>query len=192
MSSHQSITQADIRVRPMLESDWPACAAIYQAGIDTGNATFDPAPSDWATFAGRTVASANLVAVVDIEAEVQAPGLTGVGEFIIGCTWGLPVSQRELLRGIVEESIYIHPDYSRMGVGRVLMDALIESTEADGIWTLQAGIFPENEASLAIHEMFGFRTVGVRQRYALMQFGPHEGEWRDVVLMERRSDVVGR
>lgn len=192
MASTATISPADISVRPMTEADWPACAEIYQAGIDTGNATFDPAPSDWVTFTNRTVASANLVAVINVQAEVEIDGLSGVGQVIIGCTWGLPVSQRELLRGVVEESIYIHPDYSRMGIGRVLMDALIESTEADGIWTLQAGIFPENEASLAIHEMFGFRTVGVRQRYALMQFGPHKGEWRDVVLMERRSNVVGR
>lgn len=175
------LTPADVHVRPMTETDWPACAEIYQAGIDTGNATFDPAPSDWDTFAERTVASANLVATCAVNGD----------EIVIGCTWGLPVSQRELLRGIVEESIYIHPDYSRLGVGRTLMAGLIESTEADGIWTLQAGIFPENEASLTLHEIFGFRTVGVRERYALMHFGPYAGQWRDVVLLERRSKVLG-
>ncbi|MFZ1362646.1 MAG: N-acetyltransferase family protein [Candidatus Nanopelagicales bacterium] len=168
----------------MSEADWPACVSIYQAGIDTGNATFDPAPSDWATFSDRTVASCNLVAVIDDESTKS--------ELVVGCTWGLPVSQREILRGVVEESIYIDPDFARQGVGRTLMDALIVSSESDGIWTLQAGIFPENEASVAIHEMYGFRTVGVRERYALMKFGPFEGQWRDVVLMERRSKVVGQ
>ena len=162
----------------MAEADWPACAAIYQAGIDTGNATFDPTPTDWATFAGRTVASANLVAVVagasqSPKAEsTESDATDATEELIVGCTWGLAVSQRELLRGIVEESVYIHPDYARQGVAKALMSALIESTEADRIWTLQAGIFPENEASLALHDNFGFRTVGVRERYALMEFGP--------------------
>lgn len=183
MPSPDLANEAAIRVRPMTEADWPACALIYQAGIDTGNATFDPEPSDWATFSDRTVASCNLVAVVADEPPDS--------ELVVGCTWGLPVSQREILSGVVEQSIYIHPDFARRGIGRILMDTLITSSEADGIWTLQAGIFPENEASLAIHEMYGFRTVGVRERYALMKFGPHEGKWRDVVLMERRSSKVG-
>lgn len=178
MPSPEFANEATVRVRPMTEADWPSCALIYQAGIDTGNATFDPSPSDWATFDDRTVSSCNLVAVVDDESSGS--------DKIVGCTWGLPVSQREVLRGVIEESVYVHPDYSRLGIGRLLLRELIANTEADGIWTLQAGIFPENEASLLLHEALGFRTVGIRERYALMEFGPYEGQWRDVVLLERR------
>src|SRR6185369_5748973 len=95
------------------------------------------------------------------------------------------VSARAVYGGVVEDGVYVDPAARGRGVGRRLLDALIDSTEADGVWTIQAGIFPENEASLTLHRAAGFRTVGFRER-----IGRHHGRWRDVVLLERRSQLV--
>jgi phosphinothricin acetyltransferase len=96
-----------------------------------------------------------------------------------------PVSSRPVYAGVVEHSVYVAPHARGRGIGRALLDALIASTEAAGIWTLQSGVFPENTASLALHEQLGFRAVGTRERV-----GRHHGQWRDVVLIERRSPHV--
>jgi phosphinothricin acetyltransferase len=95
------------------------------------------------------------------------------------------VSERCVYAGVVEHSVYVHPDARGRGVGRTLLDALIAATERAGIWTIQSGIFPENTASLALHAACGFRVVGTRQR-----IGRHHGIWRDVTLVERRSPVI--
>jgi L-amino acid N-acyltransferase YncA len=97
------------------------------------------------------------------------------------------VSDRCVYAGVVEHSVYVHPGHKQRGIGAALLAALIESTEAAGIWTIQSGVFPENSASLRLHQQAGFRVVGTRER-----IGCHHGEWRDVVLIERRSATAGR
>jgi L-amino acid N-acyltransferase YncA len=110
---------------------------------------------------------------------------------VLGWAAASPTSDRCVYAGVAEISVYVHPDAQGRGVGRQLLGALIESTEDAGIWTLQAGVFPENAASLGLHEAAGFRTVGVRHRLGRMSHGPLAGQWRDVVFLERRSERVG-
>ena len=97
-----------------------------------------------------------------------------------------PTSSRPAYRGVVENSVYVSASARGRGIGAALLEALIESCEAAGVWTIQSGIFPENEASLALHRTHGFREVGRRERIAQMPYGPHAGQWRDVVFVERR------
>ncbi|HEU5418821.1 MAG TPA: GNAT family N-acetyltransferase [Streptosporangiaceae bacterium] len=155
----------------MTDEHAAAVLAIYQAGIDTGNATFETRVPTWAEFCAARLPEHRLVAV-------SAGTVTG---------WAAvsATSSRCVYAGVVEHSVYVHPDARGRGVGRALLGALIASTEAAGIWTIQSGIFPENTASLALHEAAGFRVVGVQERV-----GQHHGRWRDVVLVERRSPVV--
>ena len=160
-------------VRNMTEREWPQVRAIYAAGIAGGDATFELEPPDWDEFDDRHLPAHRFVAC---SPEGQVLG------------WGAvsPTSSRAVYSGVVEVSVYVDPGATGRGVGRALLGALIESTEAAGIWTLNAGIFPENLASLALHERLGFRRVGVRER-----IGRHHGRWRDVVLLERRSARIG-
>jgi len=144
---------------------------IYRLGIATGNATFETEPPTWEKFTGSRLAEHRFVAVD--------------GGRIVGWTACIPVSDRCAYAGVVEHSVYVHPDARGRGVGRVLLRALIGSTEDAGIWTIQSGIFPENGASLALHHSCGFRTIGTREKV-----GRHHGGWRDVILVERRSPVV--
>ncbi|MGW0658365.1 N-acetyltransferase family protein [Streptodolium elevatio] len=146
--------------------------AIYQAGIDTGHATFETCAPDWAAFNTSKLADHRHVAL-------DADGT------VLGWAAASAVSERCVYTGVVEHSVYVSPDAHTRGIGRALLDALVTSTEAAGIWTLQSGIFPENTASLALHRAAGFRTVGVRERV-----GRHNDTWRDVVLIERRSRVL--
>lgn len=159
-------------IRPLLPADWPAVEAIYAAGIATGNATFETEPPTWDEFDAAKLPGQRLVAV----------GGTGV----IGWAAATGVSDRCVYAGVAEHSVYVAPDQFGKGVGAALLGALIARTEAAGIWTLQSGIFPENTASLALHERCGFRIVGTRERV-----GKHNGVWRDVVFVERRSQTVG-
>ena len=160
-------------IRPMTATDWPAVSEICKAGIATGNATFDTAPPDWTAFDAAKLAAHRHVAL-------------GADSAVLGWIAASLVSGRPVYRGVVEHSVYVHPDAIGGGVGKALLAALIESTEAAGIWTIQSGIFPENTASLALHAKAGFRVVGVRERLGL-----HHGRWRDVILVERRSASVG-
>jgi len=144
---------------------------IYRLGIATGNATFETEPPTWEKFTGSRLAEHRFVAVD--------------GGRIVGWAACIPVSDRCAYAGVVEHSVYVHPDARGRGVGRVLLRALIGSTEDAGIWTIQSGIFPENGASLALHHSCGFRTIGTREKV-----GRHHGGWRDVILVERRSPVV--
>jgi phosphinothricin acetyltransferase len=158
-------------VRPMMEADADAVLAIYQAGMDGGNASFDAAAPTWDAFDRGRLPAHRFVAATD--------------EGVQGWIAVSPTSYRECYAGVVEVSVYVAPSAHGRGIGARLLDALITSTEQAGIWTIQAGIFPENVASLRLHERAGFRVVGVRER-----IGRHNGRWRDVILLERRSPLI--
>lgn len=157
-------------VRQMTADDAAPVLAIYQAGIDGGNATFETKAPDWAAFDATRMPEHRLVAV------------DPVTDFVLGWAAVSAYSSRCVYSGVVENSVYVDPAARRRRVGRLLLEALVASTEAAGIWTIKAGIFPENEASLALHRACGFRVVGTHER-----LGRHNGSWRDVVLLERRS-----
>ncbi|MEV4711814.1 N-acetyltransferase family protein [Micromonospora sp. NPDC049374] len=163
---------AEVRLRPMAADDADRVLAIYQAGLDGGNASFETVAPSWADFDAGRLPAHRLVAV-------DADGT------LIGWIAVSPTSARAVYAGVVEHSVYVDPAAQGRGVARLLLDALIESTDAAGIWTIQSGVFPENTASLALHRRAGFRVVGTRERV-----GRHHGRWRDVVLLERRSPVV--
>ena len=164
-------------VREMTAADWPAVAAIYQTGIDTGHATFEAhPPASWDDFRSHKIDGCSLVALS--------------GGAVVGWAALSPVSDRCVYAGVGEVSVYVDPAERGKGIGDALLDALILRSEAEGIWTLQAGIFPENEASVRLHIKHGFRLVGVRERIGKMGFGPRAGEWRDALFLERRSRAV--
>ncbi|MFD3695161.1 GNAT family N-acetyltransferase [Streptomyces sp. NPDC058646] len=146
--------------------------AIYQAGIDEGNATFETTAPAWDVFDASKLAEHRFVAA-------------GRDGRTIGWIAASAVSDRCAYAGVVEHSVYVHPEARGRGVALALLNTLIASTEANGIWTIQSGIFPENAASLALHQRAGFRIIGTRER-----IGRHRGAWRDVVLLERRSPSV--
>ena len=156
----------------MLDPDWDAVRAIYAEGIATGHATFETEPPAWERWNAKHLPTGRLVALGD--------------DRVLGWAALSPVSDRCVYAGVAEVSVYVAEPARGLGIGRALLDALVTASEAAGIWTLQAGIFPENAASLAIHSTCGFRVVGVRQR-----LGQHQGRWRDALLLERRSTVVG-
>ncbi|MFF0115574.1 GNAT family N-acetyltransferase [Streptomyces prasinus] len=145
---------------------------IYQLGIDEGKATFETTAPTWEEFDETKLPQHRYVALDDA-------GL------VLGWVAAVPVSDRCAYAGVVEHSVYVHPDARGHGIGAALLRELIRCTEAAGIWTIQSGIFPENAASLAVHQKVGFRVVGTRER-----LGQHQGVWRDVVLIERRSPAV--
>jgi L-amino acid N-acyltransferase YncA len=142
--------------------------AIYQAGLDGGNASFETVAPSWQQWDADHLPAHRFVAIADGS--------------VLGFVAASPVSGRCVYAGVLEHSVYVHPDQQGRGVGTALLDAYVAATEAAGIWTLQSGIFPENTASLALHQRAGFRVVGMRER-----IGQHHGVWRDVVLIERRS-----
>jgi L-amino acid N-acyltransferase YncA len=158
-------------ITPMTARHAPGVLAIYQAGIDEGNATFETRAPAWPEFDAARLPGHRYV--------------TLDGDAVTGWVAASPVSARPAYRGVVEHSVYVHPGARGQGIGRRLLAALIASTEAAGIWTIQSGIFPENTASAALHRAAGFRTVGIRER-----LGCQHGRWRDVVLIERRSTAV--
>jgi phosphinothricin acetyltransferase len=158
-------------VRPMDINDAAAVLRIYQAGLDAGDASFETTAPDWAAFDRGRRPDHRFVAVD--------------GDAVLGWVAVTPVSARPVYAGVVEHSVYVDPDVQGRGVGAALLEALIASTEAAGVWTIQSGVFPENRPSLRLHERFGFRVVGTRER-----IGRHHGRWRDVVLLERRSRHV--
>jgi L-amino acid N-acyltransferase YncA len=157
-----------LTIRPMQPEDWPAVADIYAAGIATGSATFETEPPDWQTWDANHRDDLRFVAVAD--------------ERVVGWAAVVNISDRCCYAGVVENSVYVDSDYRGRGVGRLLLGHLIDSATAAGVWTVQTGIFPENTASVALHQACGFRVVGRRER--LGQLG---GVWRDVLLMERRK-----
>jgi L-amino acid N-acyltransferase YncA len=160
-----------VRIVALTEEHAGQVLDIYRLGIATGNATFETAPPTWATFTAGRLPEHRLAAVDS--------------DRVLGWAACTPVSDRRVYAGVVEHSVYVHPEARGRGVGRALLEALIASTEAAGVWTIQSGIFPENTASLALHESCGFRVIGTRER-----IGRHHGVWRDVILLERRSPIV--
>ena len=162
---------AEARAEPMTCTHAAAVLAIYQAGIEEGNATFETRAPDWAVFTAARLPAHQYVAITRGK--------------VAGWVAASAVSDRCVYAGVVEHSVYVRPADRSSGVGRLLLDTLIASTESAGIWTIQSGIFPENAASLALHQAAGFRVVGTRER-----IGQHHGRWRDVVMIERRSPVV--
>jgi phosphinothricin acetyltransferase len=163
----------DARCAAMTEAHWEAVRAIYAEGIATGQATFEKDVPDRAEWERRFLPGTCRVALR--------------GEAVVGWSALSAVSQRRVYAGVAEVSVYVAADARGQGVGRVLLEDLIGISETSGIWTLQAGIFPENEASVRLHRGCGFVEVGLRKRLGRM-----DGRWRDVLLMERRSDVVGK
>jgi L-amino acid N-acyltransferase YncA len=154
-------------VRDLRPDDWPQVAAIFAEGIATGDATFEtaaPSWEDWDAGHGRLRLGAEL------------DGL------LAGWAATAPVSSRRCYRGVAEVSVYVAERFRGLGLGQALLGELVARSEAAGIWTLQAGVFPENAASLRLHRRCGFRVVGVRE-----QLGEANGVWRDVVLLERRA-----
>ncbi|BDO43648.1 GNAT family N-acetyltransferase [Cellulomonas sp. NTE-D12] len=164
---------SEVRLAPLTAEHWPQVRDIYAAGIATGNATFESEPPTWEKFDAGKLAEHRLVALDD-------------GGTVLGWVAASPVSDRCVYAGVVEHSVYVHPDARGRGVGRTLLDGLLRSTAEAGVWTVQSGVFPENTASIALHAAAGFRTVGTRSRLGRMSYGPMAGQWRDVVLLEHR------
>ncbi len=160
-----------IAIDPMAAGDWPAVRAIYLEGIATGNATFERTAPDWKRWDGAHLKCCRLVA--------------RAGGAVVGWAALSPISSRAVYAGVAEVSVYVGAGARGSGIGMALLSRLIEESETEGIWTLQAGIFPENRASVELHQKAGFRIVGTRERIGRM-----DGRWRDVLLMERRSAVV--
>ena len=153
------------------EEHWPDVARIYGEGIATGEATFETELPSWERWTGARLAEHRFVALED----GAVTGWVAVG----------PVSDRCVYDGVVENSVYVAEARRGRGIGRLLLEELIRSTEAAGIWTIQNGIFPENASSIRLHEHLGFEVVGRRRRLAQLH-----GVWRDVLMLERRSRVV--
>src|SRR5207302_5314766 len=159
----------------MQSTDWEQVRTIYQEGIATGHATFETEVPSWEQWDAAHLPFARLVARAGREAG-RVAGWAALS----------PVSQRCVYGGVAEVSVYVSQTQRRSGIGRQLLEALISESERNGIWTLQAGMFPENVGSLALHRRSGFREVGRRER-----IGKLNGVWRDTILLERRSSLVG-
>lgn len=162
----------------MTKKDWPAVFAIYKQGIQTSQATFESEPpADWEAWNATKLSNCSLVARVDGQ--------------VVGWAALSPFSKRVCYAGVAEVSLYVDQEWRGQGFGSALLKALIDRSEARGLWTLQAKILAENHASIHVCAKHGFRQVGIREKLAKMTYGPYLGQWRDVVLMERRSKVVG-
>jgi L-amino acid N-acyltransferase YncA len=171
MSSVSTTTHSATRLRDLRPLDWPEVARIYEDGIATGVASFETGAPSWEDW---DAAHSEIRAVAELAGRIA------------GWCALLPASVRHCYRGVAEESVYVASWAQGQGIGRALLEHVIEQSEAAGIWTLQAGIFPENKPSLRLHLGCGFRLVGVRER-----LGEAGGVWRDVLLLERRSPVAG-
>jgi L-amino acid N-acyltransferase YncA len=173
--SHISI-KANVSSRPVIgqmhRADWEQVRAIYLEGIATGNATFETEAPSWEAWDSSHLTFARLVA--------------RFGDLVAGWAALSRVSQRCVYGGVAEVSVYVSQTQRHAGIGRQLLSALISESERNGIWTMQAGMFPENAASLALHQRLGFREVGRRER-----IGNLNGVWRDTILLERRSSLCG-
>ena len=162
----------DLIIDEMQTEDWSAVKAIYEEGIATGQATFETNVPVWKVWDGNHLPVCRLVARTGAEVS----GWAALSAVSSRCVYG----------GVAEVSVYVAESARGQGIGTLLLQALVQASEREGIWTLQAGIFPENEVSIYVHEKCGFRIVGRRERLGRMY-----GVWRDVVLMERRSRIAG-
>ncbi|TML86276.1 MAG: N-acetyltransferase family protein [Actinobacteria bacterium] len=163
--------EARAELRALVPADWPASARIYWDGIRSGLATFETEVPTWGDWDAEHLDEPRLVATVWDE--------------VVGWAALSPVSSRRCYRGVVEDSVYVADGQRGSGIGRLLLDALVRRAETAGIWTVQASIFPENRASVALHLRCGFRIVGARER-----IGRRDGLWRDTLLLERRSAIA--
>lgn len=163
--------ETEIILTPMLENHWPEVATIYKEGIATGNATFQQNVPSWDEWDINHLKLCRIVALLNNK--------------VVGWAALTPVSGRCVYAGVAEVSVYVSPNYQGKKLGSNLLKKLIEESEDQQIWTLQAGIFPENNASLKIHENVGFRTVGYREK-----IGKMNGVWRNTILLERRSLII--
>ena len=162
-----------IQTRKMTPDDYPAVANIYAEGISTGNATFQNDVPTWEAWDAGHIKSCRFVALADGE--------------VAGWAALTPVSERCVYGGVAEVSVYIGELFRGQGIGLLLLQELVTESEANKFWTLQSGIFPENEGSIKLHEKTGFRLVGFHERVGQMS----DGRWRDTLLFERRSKIVG-
>ena len=160
-------------IEKMRPDHWPRVRAIYLEGVATGQATFETQAPEWERWDSSHLPFARLVALAD-------------GGLVAGWAALGPVSSRKVYEGVAEVSVYVGEGFRGRGLGRALLEALVRESEAAGVWTLQASVFPENAASVALHLVCGFREVGRRERVARLR-----GVWRDTILLERRSRVVG-
>jgi phosphinothricin acetyltransferase len=162
----------------MKPDHWPAVKRIYQEGIATGDATFQESPpASWQDWSDGHLENCSLVCLDD--------------QRVVGWAAISPVSNRPVYKGVGEVSVYVIKSCQERGIGEKLLNKLINISEQEGIWTLQAGIFPENEKSLLLHKKYGFHEIGVRKRIGKMGYGHLSGVWRNVVLLEKRSQNVG-
>tara|TARA_B110000003_G_scaffold87285_1_gene89386 strand:+ start:1588 stop:2076 length:489 start_codon:yes stop_codon:yes gene_type:complete len=161
-----------MKIRTFKKSDFSYVKSIYQQGIDTGNATFQNKAKGWNEWNASFLTNCRIVAELNEE--------------VVGWAALSATSNRTVYNGVAEVSIYIAKNYANYGIGNSLLSELVSTSENEGIWTLQAGIFPENESSIAIHSKNGFKTIGMREK-----LGEMNGAWRDILFMERRSKVVG-
>lgn len=162
-----------MKIRPLLRADWPAVRKIYEEGINGGDATFETEAPDWTEWDAGHLDECRLVAHVD--------------GAVVGFAALSPISSRAVYRGVAEVTVYVSAGARGSGIGTALLRSLVTASEAADLWTLQAGVFPENEASIRAHLAVGFRRVGRRERIGRF----HDGRWRDTILLERRSPVVG-
>jgi phosphinothricin acetyltransferase len=166
------LSEVAVQIQPLDPQDWETVRAIYLAGIATGDATFETAAPTWDEWDRAHLPGPRLVAV-DAYAVVGWAALSSV-------------SARAVYAGVAEVSVYVATSRSGQGIGRALLETLVRESEQNGIWTLQASVFPENSASISLHKSCGFREVGTRERVGKMK-----GVWRDTILLERRSKTVG-
>ncbi|WP_344090517.1 N-acetyltransferase family protein [Microbacterium deminutum] len=162
----------------MTSADWPAVESIYAQGIEDGEATFETTTPSWDAFDAGKIPGLRFVGIDDQNS-------------VVGWVAASAISSRAAYRGVVEHSVYVERNARGSGIGRLLLDAFIGAAEEAGIWTIQSSIFPENTASLRLHQAAGFRIVGRRERIARSGAGPHSGQWRDTILIERRSSHNG-
>ena len=165
-------TATAVEIRDLRPGDWPEVRGIYEDGLRGGNATFEAEAPAWPEWDAAHLAGHRFAALDNGR--------------VVGWAALSPVSDRCCYAGVAEASVYVARDAQGRGVGRALLERLVADSEAAGIWTIQSGVFPENEASIALHLACGFRVVGRRER-----IGKLNGVWKDVVLLERRSEVVG-
>lgn len=164
-------------VRAMTPEDWPSVERIYADAIRGGEATFETDPPTWAEFDAHRIPRPRLVA--------------DEGGDVVGWVAASPASRRAAYDGVIDHSIYLRHEARGRGVGTRLLRAFIPASEDEGYWTIQSSVFPENRESLRLHGRFGFRVVGRRERVARSVLGPHAGQWRDALIIERRSMRVG-
>jgi len=166
------LPETGVTFRSMIGDDWEFVRSIYLDGIDTGEATFETTAPTWTQWDATHLPAPRLIAAAE--------------DLVIGWAALSQISERAVYAGVAEVSVYVANAWRGRGVGRALLEKLVEESENHGIWTLQASVFPENVASRGIHKSCGFREVGTRER-----IGKRDGIWRDTILLERRSQSVG-